>query len=117
MNCKPAKITVLDLDLTGLKVGTGRCGSTVLSGITATLDGAAAGALNATFKLALPTDGSRQFFGMSKVVLKGGDRSSRSQIRRFAKPAGECPRDRWRPWRLPNYGGLRRRAGIPKQVR
>jgi hypothetical protein len=89
VNYAPAKIAVLDLDLTGLKVGTGRCGSTVLSGITATLDGAAAGALNATFKLALPTDGSRQF-GISKVVLKGGDRSSRSRYEDSRSPQGSA---------------------------
>lgn len=70
VNFAPARIAVLDLDLSGLSVGTGRDGSTVLSGITATLDGAAAGALNATFGLALPTDGSLEF-ATAKVVLRG----------------------------------------------
>jgi hypothetical protein len=70
VNFAPARIAVLDLDLSGLKVGSGAGGSTVLSGITAKLDPAAAGALNATFKLALPADGSLKF-ATAKVVLRG----------------------------------------------
>lgn len=70
VNGQSARIAVLDLDLSGLSVGTGRGGSTVLSGITATLDGAAAGALNATFGLALPTDGSLAF-ATARLVLNG----------------------------------------------
>jgi hypothetical protein len=69
VNFKPARIPVLDLNLSGLKVAT-PAGSTVLSGISVKLDPAAAGALNSTFGLALPTDGSL-VFGSAVVTLKG----------------------------------------------
>ncbi len=69
VNFAPGRIPVLDLDLSGLKV-TSPGGSTVLSGISVKLDPAAAGALNSTFGLALPTDGSL-VFGTAVVTLKG----------------------------------------------
>ncbi|MEO9139760.1 MAG: hypothetical protein ABI345_11915, partial [Jatrophihabitans sp.] len=69
VNYAPGKVAVLDLDLSNLTVGTGTGGSTVLSGITVRLDAEAAGALNSTFGVALPTDGSL-VFGSAKVVLK-----------------------------------------------
>lgn len=69
VNFKPARLALLDLDLSGLKVGTGSGGSTVLSGITVKLDPAAAGALNQTFTTELPIDGSL-VFGFAKVVLR-----------------------------------------------
>ena len=58
---------MLDLDLSGLQVKTTRH-RTVLTGITVKLDPAAAGALNATFGLALPTDGSL-VFGTARVAI------------------------------------------------
>jgi hypothetical protein len=58
---------VLDLDLSGLQVKT-TATRTVLTGITVKLDPAAAGALNATFGLALPTDGSL-VFGTARVAV------------------------------------------------
>ncbi len=64
----PGRIPVLDLDLSGLTVSTRADGATVLSGITVRLDAAAAGALNATFDVNLPTDGSL-VFGTARVVL------------------------------------------------
>ncbi len=69
VNFAAGRIPVLDLDLTGLKVTT-PAGSTVLSGISVKLDPAAAGALNSTFGLALPTDGSL-VFGSAMVSLRG----------------------------------------------
>ncbi len=68
VNFAAARIPVLDLDLSGLKVTTSH-GRTVLSGIVVRLDGAAASALNATFGLALPTDGSL-VFGTARVALR-----------------------------------------------
>jgi hypothetical protein len=68
VNHAPARIAILDLDLSGLRVSTPGH-RTVLSGITVRLDPAAAGALNATFHLALPTDGSL-VFGTARVVLR-----------------------------------------------
>ena len=59
---------MLDLDLSKLTVGS-RNGSTVLSGIALRLDPAAAGALNATFGLALPTNGSLTF-GTAAITLR-----------------------------------------------
>ena len=60
---------MLDLDLSKLTVShSGR--DTVLSGIVAKLDPAAAGALNSTFGIALPTDGSLTF-GTARVRLAG----------------------------------------------
>ena len=69
VNFAPQRIPVLDLDLSGLSVSKTR-DATVLSGIRVRLDKAAAGALNATFGIALPTDGSL-VFGSAKVTLKG----------------------------------------------
>jgi hypothetical protein len=67
VNHASARIAVLDLDLSGLKVAT-KGGCTTLSGISLKLDPAAAGALNATFGIALPTDGSL-VFGSAVVQL------------------------------------------------
>jgi hypothetical protein len=68
VNHRPARIAVLDLDLSGLQVGTPGH-RTVLTGIKVRLDPAAAGALNATFHLNLPTDGSL-VFGRARVSLR-----------------------------------------------
>ena len=68
INFAPGRIAVLDLDLSKLNVGSHN-GATVLSGIGLRLDAAAAGALNATFGLALPTDGSLTF-GTAVVTLR-----------------------------------------------
>ena len=68
VNYAAARIPVLDLDLSGLTVSTRGDGATVLSGITVRLDPAAADALNATFSVRLPTDGSL-VFGTARVVL------------------------------------------------
>jgi hypothetical protein len=62
------RVPVLDLDLSGLQVSTNGAGATVLSGITVKLDPVAAGAINATFGTALPTDGSL-VFGRARVVI------------------------------------------------
>jgi hypothetical protein len=67
INHAPGRIAVLDLDLSGLQVKT-TATRTVLTGITVRLDPAAAGALNATFGLALPTDGSL-VFGTARVAI------------------------------------------------
>src|SRR4051794_574071 len=67
INHAPGRIAVLDLDLSGLQVKT-TASRTVLTGITVKLDPAAAGALNATFGLALPTDGSL-VFGTARVAI------------------------------------------------
>ena len=67
INHAPGRIAVLDLDLSGLQVKT-TATRTVLTGITVRLDSAAAGALNATFGLALPTDGSL-VFGTARVAI------------------------------------------------
>jgi hypothetical protein len=67
INHTPGRIAVLDLDLSGLQVKT-TATRTVLTGITVKLDPAAAGALNATFGLALPTDGSL-VFGTARVAI------------------------------------------------
>jgi hypothetical protein len=69
VNYAPGRIAVLDLGLSGLKV-THRGSATVLSGITLRLDPAAANALDATFGLSLPTDGSL-VFGTAVVTLRG----------------------------------------------
>jgi hypothetical protein len=69
VNFAASRIAVLDLNLSHLKV----ChhgNATVLTGITLRLDPAAAGALNATFGLALPANGSL-VFGTATVVLRG----------------------------------------------
>jgi hypothetical protein len=63
----PGRIPALDVDLSGLKVTTTRW-STRLSGIVLRLDPAAAGALNSTFHLALPTNGSL-VFGSAVITL------------------------------------------------
>ncbi|MGI8880984.1 MAG: hypothetical protein ACR2KJ_10865 [Jatrophihabitans sp.] len=68
VNFKAARIAVLDLDLSGLSVSQSH-GVTTLSGIVVRLDPAAAGALNATFGLPLPTDGSL-VFGSATVTLR-----------------------------------------------
>lgn len=70
INFKPGRIAVLDLDLSKLKVTKRSNGDTNLSGITARLDPAAAGAINSTFGTALPADGSL-VFGSASVLLKG----------------------------------------------
>ena len=67
INHAPGRIAVLDLDLSGLQVKT-TATRTVLTGITVRLDSAAAGALNATFGLALPADGSL-VFGTARVAI------------------------------------------------
>ncbi len=69
VNGAPGRIAVLDLDLSGLKVRTSG-DDTVLSGIVVRLDPAAASALDATFGLGLPTDGSL-VFGTARVALDG----------------------------------------------
>lgn len=69
VNFAPARIPVLDLDLSKLKVSTGSYG-TLLSGITLKLDPVAAGALNSTFKISLPTNGSL-VFGTATVLIRG----------------------------------------------
>jgi hypothetical protein len=69
VNFAKSRIAVLDLGLKNLKV-TKKGNSTVLSGITLKLDPAAAGALNATFGIKLPTDGSLTF-GSAVVTLRG----------------------------------------------
>ena len=69
VNFAPGRVALLDLDLSGLHVRSGPHGSTVLSGITVKLDPEAARALNATFGLKLPTDGSL-VFGTAKVLLR-----------------------------------------------
>lgn len=69
VNFAPGRIPVLALDLSGLKVAQ-KNGATVLSGISLKLTPEAAGALNATFRIALPTDGSL-VFGSAVVTLKG----------------------------------------------
>ena len=68
VNFAPARIPVLDLDLSRLTV-THKHHATVLSGITLRLDPAAAQALNATFGLSLPADGSL-VFGTATVTLR-----------------------------------------------
>ncbi|SDJ45110.1 hypothetical protein SAMN05444157_3428 [Frankineae bacterium MT45] len=67
VNGASAKVALLDLDLSGLKVSS-RTGATVLSGITLRLDPAGAGALNSTFGVSLPTNGSL-VFGTAVVTL------------------------------------------------
>jgi hypothetical protein len=67
VNYAANRIPVLDVDLSGLKVTTTRW-STRLSGIVLRLDPAAAGALNSTFGLALPTNGSL-VFGSAVITL------------------------------------------------
>lgn len=69
VNFAPSRIAVFDLDLSGLSV-TNPDGATVLSGITLRLDPAAAGALNDTFGVSLPADGSL-VFGTATVSLAG----------------------------------------------
>lgn len=68
VNGAKARVAVLDLDLAKLTVSS-RHGYTVLTGIVVRLDPAAAGAINATFGAALPTDGSL-VFGSARVVVK-----------------------------------------------
>ena len=68
VNGASARVPVLDLDLSRLRVSQSR-GTTVLSGITLHLDRAAATALNSTFGTGLPTDGSL-VFGTGKVTLR-----------------------------------------------
>lgn len=69
VNGAAAKVALLDLDLSKLKVTTTSTGATELSRIGVNLDPAAAGALNATFGTALPTDGSL-VFGTARVTLR-----------------------------------------------
>lgn len=68
VNFARARSAVLDLGLKNLKV-TKKGNSTVLSGITLKLDPAAAGALNSTFGIKLPTDGSLTF-GSAVITLR-----------------------------------------------
>ena len=70
VNGAAGRVATLTLDLSGLRVTTTRKGDTLLSGIGVNLAPAAAGALNATFGTALPTDGSLHF-GTASVLLKG----------------------------------------------
>lgn len=67
VNHAPARVAILDLNLSDLKVSM-KGHRTTLTGISLNLDPAAASALNATFGSALPTDGSL-VFGSAKVVL------------------------------------------------
>ena len=69
VNFAKARIPVLDLGLADLKVSA-KGKTTRLSGISLKLDPAAAGALNATFGIKLPTDGSLTF-GSAVVALRG----------------------------------------------
>jgi len=69
VNFAAARIPVLDVDLKHVKVSSSG-GNTVLSGIVLRLDPVAAGALNATFGLKLPTDGSL-VFGTGRITLRG----------------------------------------------
>ena len=69
INGAAGRVAILDLDLSKLVVKS-EFGATVLTNITVRLDPAAAGALNSTFGLALPTDGSL-VFGSAVVTLKG----------------------------------------------
>ncbi|HEU5267643.1 MAG TPA: hypothetical protein VFU35_13130 [Jatrophihabitans sp.] len=64
------RIPVLDLDLSGLTIGTNAAGATVLSGIVVRLDPVAAEAINATFAVSLPADGSL-VFGRARVIISG----------------------------------------------
>jgi hypothetical protein len=67
VNGAPARVAVLDLNLSALKVATSKRG-TVLTGITVTLDSEAASALNATFaNLNLPAGLA---FGSATVTLR-----------------------------------------------
>jgi hypothetical protein len=68
INGAAGKVAILDLDLSKLVVKS-EFGATVLTNITVRLDPAAAGALNSTFGLALPTDGSL-VFGKARVALR-----------------------------------------------
>jgi hypothetical protein len=68
VNFEKNRIPVLDLDLSKLRVSM-RHGATVLSGIGLKLDPVAADALNATFDIDLPNDGSL-LFGKAKVTLR-----------------------------------------------
>ncbi len=69
VNFAAARIPVLDLGLAKLKVAT-KGETTRLSGISLKLDKAAARALNSTFGIKLPTDGSLTF-GTAVVTLQG----------------------------------------------
>jgi len=69
VNFEANRIPVLDLDLSKLRVSM-RHGSTVLSNIGLYLDPVAADALNATFGLDLPEDGTL-LFGKGRVTLRG----------------------------------------------
>jgi hypothetical protein len=68
VNGAAARVPILDLNISGLKVTSVR-DATVLSGIKLYLDPAAAGAVNSTFHLSLPTDGSL-LFGTATVTLR-----------------------------------------------
>jgi hypothetical protein len=69
VNFAPGRVALLVLDLSDLHVKTRTDGSTVLTGITVRLAPAAARAINATFGVALPTDGSL-VFGSARVLLR-----------------------------------------------
>ncbi len=69
VNFDAGRIPVLDLDLSKLRVSM-RHGATVLSNIGLKLDPVAADALNTTFGLGLPEDGSL-LFGTGRVTLRG----------------------------------------------
>jgi hypothetical protein len=68
VNFADARVPILDLNLDGLQVST-KNGATVLSGVKLYLDPVAAGVLNSTFHLGLPTDGSL-LFGTVLVTLR-----------------------------------------------
>ena len=69
VNFESNRIPVLDLDLSKLRVSV-RHGATVLSNIGLYLDPVAASALNTTFDLGLPEDGTL-LFGKGRVTLRG----------------------------------------------
>ena len=68
VNFAKTRIPVLDLGLANLKVTT-KGKTTTLAGVSLKLDPAAAGALNATFGIKLPADGSLTF-GSAVVTLR-----------------------------------------------
>ncbi len=78
VNFEANRIPVFDLDLSKLQVTT-RHGTTVLSGIGLDLDPVAADALNTTFGLGLPDDGSL-LFGTARVTPCAADRRAANRV-------------------------------------